>query len=190
VRSVSKWMGVALVPVVVGTLVWWGLRPPPESSAGAPAPLPSNHQRCELLPGATPGPEVLGPIAAKAWDISVARVRVAPSIPANDGGEYRAEPDRAFVVVDLDLRRRGSGRGEAAIKSDDVAVTCADGMTMTPWGWEVEGGFCPQCSFELGVEDRATTLAFVLKLEQDWVDQAFEVRYAGAGPLRFVPPVP
>jgi hypothetical protein len=183
-------MGVALVPLVVGTLVWWGLRPPSESSAGAPAPLPSNHQRCEPLADATPGSEALGPIEAKAWNVSVARARVVPSVPANDGGEYRAESGRTFVVVDLDFRRRGSGGKEASVRSDDVAVTCADGMTMTPWGWEVDGGFCPQCTFELGVEDRATTLSFVLKLDQEWVDQAFEVRYAGAGPLRFVAPVP
>jgi hypothetical protein len=120
----------------------------------------------------------------------VAGARVARTLPATDSGSYTAEAGRAFVVVDLDLRRRDAGRGEAIVRSSSVAVTCEDGMAVTPWGWRVESGFCALCSLDTGVRDRSARVSFALKLDERWVHQPFEVRYEGTGPLRFAVPVP
>jgi hypothetical protein len=189
-RAGLRWIGVAMVPLIVGGMIWWGLRPSPEASAPAPAPLPSRHERCQPVPDVPPQPSFDGPVDAGDWEVSLAGARLARSLPGSHGSDpFEAEAGRRFVVVDLELRRRGRGGGEAGVRSSGVVVTCQDGMAITPWGWMIGSGFCALCGFDLGVEDAATRLTFALKVDEEWVGQPFEVRYLGAGPLRFqVPP--
>jgi len=177
-----KWLGVLLVPVVVGGLVWWGLRSPAQEPASAA--LPSGHQLCEPLPGATPDASPLTGIDTGPWSITFADAHVIRSLPGNDGAGFQSEKGQSFVVFDFEFRRRDDvGRATAKISSSSMSVTCQDGNLITPWGWLIEGGYCLQCRFDLGVEDRATRMTFALQLDDPWVHQPFEVRYAGIGPI-------
>jgi hypothetical protein len=185
-RRVSRWAGLAAVPLVVGGLVWWGLQAPQESAA--PRPLARDHQRCQPIAGASSTTPERGPVAAGPWQVSVAGASVTRSLPATESGSYRAEPGRAFLVVDLELRREQGDRGEVEVRSASVLVTCQDGMAITPWGWQVEGGFCALCTLNIGVQAPTTRISFALKLDEGWVHQPFEIRYDGAGPLRVVVP--
>lgn len=183
----TKWLGVILVPVVVGGLVWWGLRPPAREPASAA--LPSGHKTCEPLPGATPDASPLDRIDTGPWSITFAGAHVERSLPGNDGDGFQAEKEQSFLVVDLDFQRRSDiGRATAKISSNSISVTCQDGTIITPWGWLLEGGYCLECRFDLGVEDRTTRMTFALQLDDPWVHQPFEVSYAGIGPIRVQAP--
>jgi hypothetical protein len=178
----TKWLGVVLVPVVVGGLVWWGLRGPSQEPAAAA--LPSGHQVCEPLAGATPDASPLDSLDTGRWSITLGGTHIARSLPGNDGDGFDADDGESFVVIDLDFRRVDeTGKAEAKVSSGALSVTCQDGNPLTPWGWLLEGGYCPFCRFDLGIRDRTTRMTFALQLKSAWIHQPFEVRYAGVGPI-------
>jgi hypothetical protein len=190
VRRLTRWGPLAILVVVLGGVAWVAFGPKsgtaPRTAAAA---TPSGHQRCQPLRGAGSGSNPASTITAADWTIEVAGVRVASSIPhAGDAGEYRAEPGRRYVVVDLAFRRRAAASKEASISSSAVSVTCQDGMTVTPSGWKIGTGFCVVCGFDMAVDAPTSQLTFALKLDEAFLDQPFELRYEGAGPIRFTIP--
>jgi hypothetical protein len=190
VRRLTRWGPLAILVVVLGGLAWVAFRPKsgPAPTTGVAA-TPSGHERCQPLSGAGPGSSPGSTITTADWVLHVASVQVQASIPhQDDDGEYRAEAGRTYVVVDLTFHRRASASKDASISSSAVSVACQDGMTISPSAWKIDKGFCVVCGFDLAVDSPTADLAFALKLDEEFLDQPFQLRYEGAGPIRFTIP--
>jgi hypothetical protein len=174
---IAAWVAVVVVSGVALGSIWW-------LSRSRPA-VPQEHEACQPLHQTTLPASTGNAVRTPDWEISIASARALYAVPADDGGRYRAAPGEAFVTVEVTFRNLHPGQ-EAPVSSEAVILTCEDGTSRHPDGLRIRPeGFCRVCSVDLGTDEREVHWGFIYRMDRDFLEQPFGLRYAGSTPIRF-----
>lgn len=172
------WTVAILIAAATAGAVWWIVRGGSTPASGTRA----THAPCQPMATASPSPGSDSASRTEDWEITVTSARAEPSVPARDGGTYRAAPGEVFIVVAVSFQNLHAGT-EAAISTTQARLECSDGTDRSMAGFDDRRGFCRVCAMDLGTNARRVRWTFIFRMEREFLGQSFRFRYASAQPI-------
>jgi hypothetical protein len=154
------------------------------STTGVVGSSPSHAPCVPTSSGSGDSVGVGGSATTADWTIKVSDATAEPTVPAQDGGTYRAAPGEFFVVVEATFVNAHPGT-EASLSSTDASLVCEDRNVRKVAGLDDGRGFCRVCAFEIGTDQKRVRWTFLFRMEQGSIGQTFQFAYGEAEPIPF-----